>query len=272
MSTDQKNKQRITMALSGMCKGATKQEEAYTDNKDVDGFVRVSLGAAAEQIDLGEDEDEDIAGSGAEQKDEMMEDSSWLDLEEDFPELEGVEAPDDEMTALLNSTGDLGDVELDDLMEIERDFPEEREFPEESAATRQCINGDNEHSVYRNDDVPISPPDRPATPTFPPGLFFNDDDQALVPVVSHRPSKDPEFEDAGRYFIDDLNDEPHIVEDGKNEEGDVGDDRVADGSVRFSEAVQTRAEWKLIYDPILGKYRAKSGSNLRFCWTIRYSL
>ncbi|EKD18985.1 hypothetical protein MBM_02222 [Drepanopeziza brunnea f. sp. 'multigermtubi' MB_m1] len=250
MSTDQKNKERITMTLS-----------------DADGFVRVSLGAAAEQIDLGEDEDEDIAGSGAEQKDEMMEDSSWLDLEEEFPELEGVEAPDDDgMTALLNSTSDLGDVELDDLMEIER------EFPEEGAATRPCVNGDNAHSVYRSDDdVSRSPPDRPATPTFPPGLFFNDDDQAPAPVVSHRPSH-PDFEVAGRYLIDDLNDEPYIVEGGNHEEGVVEDDRVADGSVRFSEAVQTRAEWELSCDPILGKYRAKSGSNLRFCWTTRYSL
>lgn len=84
--------------------------------------------------------------------------------------------------------------------------------------------------------------DRP-TPRFPPGLNI-DQDHTPAPLFSGQGQR-PVFRDPARYFIGDPLGDPYFDKDEEEGPGRGQGRKAHTGRVRFTEAVQTKAEWEL---------------------------
>lgn len=206
----------------------------------MDDFVQISLGT-------GDMLDNDNPDSKI---DKTTKEIRGTDLQENEVEMEAKEEGAEGIASLESSTGDLGDISLDELLEIEKQIPDDIEH------TTPPTPPNRPETPFQEEYSPPSHPRSERAPRYPPGLGFGLDNHP-TPLFSNPVSP-------GAFFADNADDDTEDEEDGEiREDGGNGHGRIC-----WSEAYVTRAEWELGTDPTLGRYRVNHLTNLRYCWTI----
>lgn len=212
---------------------------ASVDAQNPDDFVEINLDSDNGQID--ETPNANLNSSTTKEADEKARERNKKVDEE------GTDADEDEMEGLgsTDSSSDLGDIDLDDLLEIEKVIPDDLDTP--NFPNRPCTPFENHPSKTQASPLSqINPPsldskDLPAPLKVNKSSYFSKDNPMRTMTLFE------EREEADNWF----------------DEGEIDDD-----GIRRDEVELSFAEWHLNRHPTLGKYRVKDISPLRICETI----
>ena len=207
-----------------------RQEAQDVENND--GFVEVSLGSASNQIEQNLSSASNCTTPKTANKGKGSDD---IAQEEDAEMAEG------DLDGLCNmeSSGDLDNVELEELLEIEQQIPDDLGPLDSPVRPHTPLGGQSSRSQPLSE---IDPKDLPAPLNVNKSSYFSKDN----PMEA-----EPLFEE----IPDDT--------EAWYEEGEVDED-----GIRREEAELSLAEWNLERHPRFGAYRVKEISCLRVCWTI----
>ncbi|PVH82880.1 hypothetical protein DL98DRAFT_529834 [Cadophora sp. DSE1049] len=234
MRRSARNKENIApMARTEQPPNALPETHETGDVENTDGFVEVSHGSTTgDQIEQRPTSD----SSGTTTKN--VEKGKGVDRTDDRQD---VEMDEGDMYGLgsMQSSVDLDDVGLEELLEIEKDNPDDLGPLDPPERPRTPIEAQSSRSQPLTE---IDPKDLPAPLRVNKSSYFSKES----PMEA-----DSQFEDVP----DDL--------DMWFEEGEVDED-----GIRREEVEMSFAEWNLERHPRFGKYRVKTVSCLRVCWTI----
>ncbi len=244
MAAQSRNKDNILVSLSGKFQKSI-FEIVDTNSEDVDDFVQISL-SSSDLLDN---------SCSSSKSDKTIQDRNCALIEAEV-ESEAKEETTEGTASLESSTGDLGDVDLDELLEIEKQIPDHIEDIDPPIAPKRPA------TPFQEEYSPSSHQRPERAPTYPPGLGFGPEN--CPPPQSFNPAPQ------GAGFAGSANDDTEDEEDGEVREyiGIREDDGNGDGRICWSEAFVTIAEWELSTDPNLGRYRVRHLTNLLYCWTI----
>ncbi|KAL2066347.1 hypothetical protein VTL71DRAFT_2418 [Oculimacula yallundae] len=237
---------------------ADKAESITFEN--LDGFVEVSLTSNNDQVDASQMRRSSIAAiklaAEKRKRDALSDEEDKLANEKRMREALSQDDEDEDAQGLrsMESSTDLDDVSLDELMEIERSYPESD----------------------------LEPPARPFTPFG--NRSSRAQDSAFTQPRSYNPFTDQAFNtgldlsarpaplqiNKSSYF---SQDDPMKTDSESDDRDDDTDDwteeeEVEVEGIRRDEVELTLNEWELAMHPKLGRYRVKESSCLRICETI----
>ncbi|KAH9217170.1 hypothetical protein DL95DRAFT_459390 [Leptodontidium sp. 2 PMI_412] len=248
MRADAHNKENVAPKASAIIPATTVADSTERAGvEDLDGFVEVHLGAVNDQIDenLNSNSGSSSSTTQADEKGKRVDTTVDEDNEDmGMGEMDGLGS--------MESSTDLGDVGLEELLEIEKEIPDDLDLDTPESPTQPYEpfgsqpSGSQSSPLFQIYPHSLDPQDMPAPLQVRKSSYFS---------LESPMQTDSEFEEDG----EDENEEA----DNWLEEGVIEND-----GIRRHEVEMNFAEWRLNRHPILGKYRVKENSCLRVCETI----
>ncbi|KAG4441141.1 hypothetical protein IFR05_003362 [Cadophora sp. M221] len=253
MRTNAHNKENVDPKASTAVPDTPVADNTETDFEDADGFVEVNLGAVnGHRIE--ENSNSNSGGGSSTTQADKKGKGVDTNIDEDDEDM-GIEGMDG--LGGMESLAEFGDVGLEELLEIEKEIPDELELDTPEASTQPYEPFENRSSGSQSS---------PLSQIHPPVVDPNDMPTSLQVRKSSYFSQDSPMQ-TNSVFEEDGEEEEEVEEaDNWFEEGEIEED-----GIRRHEVEMSFAEWRLNRHPRFGRYRVRETSCLRVCETIEHN-